>query len=115
MTLVISPEFQELMLRFANPRDPAFWLLAGAAIYYLYGCMIVRHIYREDEERLGPVPFNRFAHLLLFVVPIALIWPIPWLNWMFRESDAAAELWAQREENREAGRVIYEWKPKSNG
>lgn len=115
MTLVITPEFEALLQRLGNPRDPACWLLIGFALYYLYGFVIVRHIYRDDEDRLGPVPFNRFAHLLLFVAPIAIMWPIPWLNWSFRESEAAAERWAQRESERDANRVLYEWKPESEG
>lgn len=115
MKLVITPEFEQLLARCSDPREPAFWLLVGAAMYYLYGFVIVRHIYREDEERLGPVPFNRFAHVILFVAPIAFIWPVPWLNWSFRESEASAERWAERERECEANRVLYEWQPRSEG
>lgn len=115
MKLVITPEFEQWLTLCSNPREPAFWLLVGAAIYYLYGFVIVRHIYRDDEERLGPVPFNRLAHVVLFVTPVAFIWPIPWLNWSFREAEESAEQWAQREKDRDANRVLYEWQPKSQG
>lgn len=70
--------------------DPETWLVTAAVVYYLYGFVSVRHIYRHDEERLGATPFDRVAHVLLFVFPVALIWPIPWLNWICRESEEAA-------------------------
>ena len=70
--------------------DPQTWVIAGAVIYYCYGFVSVRHIFRHDEDRVGATPFDRFAHLLLFVAPMAVIWPIPWLNWICRESEAAA-------------------------
>lgn len=70
--------------------DPEVWIATGLILYYVYGFVIVRHIYADDEQRLGPIPFNRMAHVVLFVIPIAVIWPVPALNWYFRESEEAA-------------------------
>lgn len=56
------------------------YIIMAVAFYFLFGFITVREIYRADEERLGANPFDRMAHVVMFVFLAAWIWPVVWLN-----------------------------------